>query len=171
MTVAQRSNSFLIVAILIISLMIHGMFILFFSLGRSAAGANVGADEFFVVNSLTIENAVYGEDPIMHVDREIRQPFPGTWFARIATSTGEWVCGNSGSSPYKPDARLPDVVRLFDFWLFIDANTPNQFCRKGFYPLPPGCYIVDTTWEIQDERVQPPRLVDVRSNEFCVTEE
>lgn len=168
MTMAQKRNSFLVVGIVAISLVIHLLFLVFFSLGRTVAGYDYRANEFFEVTSVEIENTPYGQDPQMHVDRTIHQAFSGTWIARIATTDGEWVCGNEGSAPYKPDARLPERLGLFDFWLFIDAEQPGQYCRDGYYPLPRGCYIVDTTWEIHDDRVTPPRLVSARSNEFCV---
>lgn len=171
MTKVQRTNSALVIAVMVISLTIHLLFLTFFSLGRTAAGYDFAADEFFQVHSVVIEDTQYGQDPQMHVERTIVQDFPGTWIARVATEDGEWVCGNEGSSPYRTDARLPDSIGLFDFWLFIDTEQPGQYCRDGYYPLPVGCYIVDTTWEVHDERVEPPRLVHARSNRFCVTEE
>ena len=171
MTAIQRTNSTLMIAVLVISLIIHVLFVVFFSLGRTVGGYDYPTNRFLRVESIFIENSVYGEDPLMQIDRTILQAFPGTWTTRIATNEGEWICGNSGTTPYSPDARLPEPTRLFDFWLFIDKNRPNEYCRGGYYPLPVGCYITDTTWEIHDDRVKPPRLVSSRSNEFCVTSE
>jgi len=167
----KHSNSWLTIAVLVLSLVIHFLFVTFYSLGQTVAGYAIPTDDFFVVTSVEIEDTPYGQDPQMRVDRTIVQAFPGVWVVRIATASGEWVCGNNGSTPYHPDATLPENIGLFDFWLFIDKEMPNKYCRQGFYPLPEGCYIVDTTWEIQDERAKPPRLVTNRSNEFCVTSE
>jgi len=172
MTRVHRVNTALTILVVALSLVLHMLFLIFFSIGRTTAGANYPVSSFFEVYSVFIEDTIYGMDPVMEVDRRVKKPFPGTWTTSISTTDGEWICGNTGAHPYNPNTSfLPNPTHLFDFWLFIDRSTPGQYCRENFYPLPIGCYVVDTVWEVHDDRIKPPRLVSNRSNEFCVIEE
>lgn len=125
-------------------------------------------DDFFIVETVEVMNTPFGMDPIMDVDRTILQPFRGEWTAVVRPTTSfEYVCGNHGFAPYRPDAELPEPVRLFDFWLF-DRGDPASLCRPDWYPLPRGCYVVDTTWDFTDPMSSQTLSVHARSNTFCI---
>ena len=126
------------------------------------------ANDFFIVRDVHVDNTPFGMDPVMTVDRTIVQPFRGEWTAVVRpTDSFEYVCGNHGFAPYRPDATLPDNLRLFDFWLF-DRGHPASLCRPEWYPLPRGCYVVDTTWDFIDPMSSQTLSVHVRSNTFCI---
>ena len=138
-----------------------------FMLGRGSVDVSYPED-FLVVHSVEIQNTPFGMDPLMSIDREIVQAFAGNWVATIRPAdTLEYACGNAGSAPYRPDAQIPEAPYLFDFWLF-DRGNGASLCREGFYPLPRGCYIVDTTWEFVDPLSLTTLSVHNRSNEFCI---
>lgn len=153
--------------LILIAITVAVVFLSAFAAGRKVIPHSVAGD-FITVSEVTVFNTPYGLDPKMSVDRVIHREFSARWVTTVRPIESlEYACGSSGSSPYRPDAGLPNNLYLFDFWLF-DKGDPASLCRKGFYPLPRGCYIVDTTWEFVDPLSLTTLAVHNRSSEFCI---
>lgn len=134
------------------------------------AGRNIGvieptADDFMTA-TVMVEDSVFGQDPVLHPDRTIHQSFRGRWTAEVNTASGEYVCSATDQTVYTPDSVSPETVRLFDWWMLARGN-PEALCLAGQYPLPVGCYYVDTVWEATNFEGQFVTIFN-RSNEFCV---
>ena len=158
------------VALTLMGALVLAIFVGSFLAGKESVEPSNPAD-YFIVDSVEVQDTLYGEDPTMDVDRTVLKPFFGSWVARVADEQGTWVCGNSGEAPYRPDARLPEDLRLFDYWL-LGGDNPAEFCRPGYYPLPAGqCYTVDTTWQWIDRATGNVLSTHRRTQRpFCVTE-
>lgn len=110
------------------------------------------------VRSVKVEDAMAGDDPIMHVDRAINTTFHGEYVAiikRKGIAGFSYFCSGIGGSDYRPDAVLPDPLHL-SWWVY-----PSR-CD-----LPPGRYLVDTLWRI-DTPSGVTREVRNRSNIFTI---
>lgn len=136
-----------------------------FYAGRTIGIYEPNPDDFLVADVM-IEDSFYGSDPILHPQRSINSSFRGTWTVEVNTATGEYVCSATDQTVYTPDSRTPDTVRLFDWWM-LARGTPQDLCLAGMYPLPVGCYYVDTVWEAVDFEGRAATIFN-RSNQFCV---
>lgn len=101
---------------------------------------NMGPQDFFIINDLTVSDAVVGQQPQVTYDRTIVRSFRGVWTAAVFAlpdrdGVNYGVCNNSGTADYEPAAKLPSTVSLE--W-FIEKD-----CG-----LKPGKYVLRTIWEI-----------------------
>ena len=121
--------------------------------------------DWYTVGAVTVQDARSGEDPQMSVDRIIHANFAGTWSAEVTSDDGKFVCSAKNVAKYTTYDRAPEAFGLFSWWLW-DGRTPQQQCIH--WPLPEGCYFVDTTWEFQPDGWRK-TSVSKRSNTFCIT--
>lgn len=132
--------------------------------GYSAYDRNVKssapATEFFEVKNINIPDFTQGTDPVMAYDRTIKKNFIGTFIVEIHKAEKDVhnaVCSNSATRTYKANEQPPDIVTLD--W-FVDRK-----CG-----LPPGQYVVETTWKIEAEGY-PAKEYSALSNVFRVLPE
>lgn len=126
------------------------------------------ADDFLVAD-VFVHDTLYGQDPLMNVERTVMKSFRGNWTVEVNTNEGIYVCSSSGGSIYTPDSITPTEITLFDWWM-LAGDDPESSCLPAFYPLPVDCYYVDTVWEATDFEGNFIAIFN-RSNEFCVIEE
>lgn len=113
------------------------------------------------IENLRVDDAKQGEPIRMYVDRKIQRPFSATWSATVrAVSDGKehLTCSTSALSDYKPAAKLPAKLSL-GWWT-------NNKCAT----LPPGAYVLTTTWLIHTGALVPDKTLTLTSNIFTVTE-
>lgn len=119
-------------------------------------------NEWFVVRSVSVGDAVQGDPVSMTVDRSILREFRATYTVEVRTFPGRAVqCVASDTLNYHPENQLPPVVTL-EWW----ANDGECAGAK----LPPGDYIVLTDWRIAApiEGMADP-VVHSESNIFTVS--
>lgn len=107
---------------------------------------------------LEVRSVYVAPDLSMVVDRTIKRPFRGEWTASVRKWDGGWisVCTATGSSPYKPDAKLPAKLDL-SWWTDGGCNT-----------LQPGKYMLTTAWTITGLGLLPDKVVSIDSQPFEV---
>lgn len=119
------------------------------------------AEWWLDVRSVTIANTTPGIQPTMVVDRSINQPFTGTYTVDVEKKmkSGRYavVCSAHSTTNYRPDAELPDDMRL-NWW------TWPVTCA-----IEPGRYRVETVWRIEAP-LFPDKTVSIMSNTFEVTD-
>lgn len=138
-----------------------------FYAGRNLGLASVSPDDFMEIE-VFVNDSKYGEDPILEIKRDIKQIFRAKWTVEVNASQGTFTCSASDSNIYTPDSTIPNKPTLFDFWMFARGD-PTRLCVSNRYPLPIGCYFLDTFWEANNfdgDFV----IIFNRSNEFCVRE-
>jgi hypothetical protein len=116
-------------------------------------------DHWFTVRSVTIPDFTVGTDPLIQYDRQIRQPFNGTWNVEIHPVGGEAdyaLCNGSGISFYEPKETLPKAGVTLSWFV-------GKECK-----LPEGQYIAQMHWEIRPVDV-PTKILQISSNNFHVT--
>lgn len=158
----MRTDTLVVIAIFLLIIMIGS--IGFYS-GRTVGYDKPNPDDFMIADVM-IEDSVYGQDPILHPRREIIRSFRVRWTVEVNTSEGQYICSATDQTVYTPDSQTPDTVRLFDWWM-LARGAPEDLCLSGMYPLPVGCYYVDTVWEAVDFEGRDATIFN-RSNEFCV---
>lgn len=117
------------------------------------------ASLWFTVAHVRVLDSKVGEPILMEVSREIHQPFFAEWVVVVRRERrGRWivVCPSIGQTDYRIDADLPDPLTL-EWWSNGDCGA-----------LPPGHYMVTTTWSIYPKQM-PAKQVRVESNEFDIT--
>jgi len=115
------------------------------------------ASFWFDVRSVRVFDSEAGQPVIMAVDRVINRDFRGEWIASIRTmKNGKWVpfCVARGSTNYSTDSTYPDPLTL-RWWTHPDCH-----------PLPPGKYLMRTTWVIKGESFLPDKIAQADSNIF-----
>lgn len=132
---------------------------LFLLLGFAAAHA-VSASWWLEVRSVRVFDAQAGAPVLMAVDRSIERDFYGDWSVSIRRwDAGGWVsyCQARGQANYATDSQLPDPLTL-QWWT-----------HPGCHPLPPGRYVMRTSWTVHpDMSVLPAKRVQADSNIFEV---
>lgn len=111
------------------------------------------------VESLRVDDASAGHPIRMYVDRRIHRPFSATWSATVreVNDGNEYLtCSSSSLSDYRPSAKLPASLTL-GWWT-------NGTCET----LPPGDYVLTTTWLIHTGSLVPNKTLSVSSNLFRV---
>jgi len=159
----MRSGAFLIIAALLAIITIANIG---FYAGRNLISPVMNSDDFMIVRSVIIQDSPFGQDPVMAVDRQVVQTFRGKWTVEVNTADGQYVCSATDETVYTPDARMPETVRLFNWWM-LGGRNPENLCLSDRYPLEVGCYYVDTVWEAVNMRSETATIFN-RSNEFCV---
>lgn len=108
-----------------------------------------------------VADGVVGTSPKMIVAREVTRPFRGRWIATVKKAQDEAEtspfykeCVAVGEADYRPETVFPPNLDL-NWWTF-----PVQ-CE-----LPPGTYIVDTSWKFHVMFLE--RTVRVVSNVFVI---
>ena len=124
--------------------------------------AQVAPAEWWLdVRSVVIANTTTGVQPVMMVDRSINQPFTGTYTVDVEKKmpSGRYavVCSARNSTNYRPDAELPEPLRL-NWW------TWPVTCA-----IEPGKYRVETMWRIEAP-LFPDKVVSIMSNTFEVAD-
>lgn len=115
------------------------------------------------VTSVRVLDA-YANEPIrMTVDRRIYSNFHGTWAAQVRVQRldgDELACPpGAGTQYYKRSSVLPQNLTL-GWWTEGKCET-----------LPPGHYVVETTWTIEPSAWPlPKKKIHVTSNTFEVRE-
>lgn len=115
-------------------------------------------ERWFVVSNVAVPDFIQGSDPIITYSRDVRLPFIGHWLADIHKAGSEStfpVCSGSGTSRYEPTDAMPDTGVTLSW--FMDKKCD----------LPPGKYILDTTWQIDPEGY-PQKTTRFTSNPFTV---
>lgn len=115
------------------------------------------ASFWFDVRAVRVFDVKDGEPVVMAVDRTIRHDFRGEWVASIRSlQNGKWIsyCTARGTTNYREDSVLPDPLTL-QWWTHPDCH-----------PLPPGKYMMRTTWVIKGESFLPDKLAQADSNIF-----
>lgn len=118
------------------------------------------ASFWFEVRDVRVFDSRAGQPAVMAVDRTIRRDFRGEWLVSIRRlEHGGWVsyCTARGESNYVRDSQLPDPLAL-SWWTYPSCN-----------PLPPGRYVMRTSWVITDPSFLPDKEVQADSNIFEVT--
>ena len=116
------------------------------------------ATQWLDVKSVHVYDTWEGEPPFMTVNRVIRQPFVGEWFATVRTisdGSNSFACLTEGRASYAVDAAMPGNLSL-DWW------THPVKCR-----MPPGRYRLDTIWIIRPAGY-PEKALFTQSNVFEV---
>ena len=111
------------------------------------------------IASVRVADGIEGKPVLMHVERTIHRDFAGTWgvSVRSLTDQGSMVaCAASAVSDYRTGADLPKVLTL-GWWT-------NGRCET----LPPGTYLVQTTWQIHGSGILPAKTVQATSNPFVI---
>lgn len=104
----------------------------------------------------------YANQPVhLLVDQRIRRDFHGTWLTHVRVQRlnggDELFCPSAGIGYYKKAEVLPSAVTL-GWWTGGECET-----------LPPGRYVVETTWTVEpDMWPLPPKRIRVVSNPFEV---
>lgn len=114
-------------------------------------------DEWMTVAGITVDSAVTGIDPTIHVDRAIHQPFVADWVASVREpeATGNVVvCTGRGRSDYLVESRLPRPTRL-SWWIGAPCD------------LTPGRYFLTTVWTI-DLPGEIQKIIRRNSNVFTI---
>ena len=114
------------------------------------------------LDSVRVADGVVGQPVVMHVQRTIHRDFTGTWgvTVRALEDTGTFVaCAASAVSDYRIGSDLPEVITL-GWWT-------NGRCET----LPPGTYLVQTTWQILGSGIMPAKTVQATSNPFVIYRE
>lgn len=110
--------------------------------GTSAWTRWAPASEWFVVDSVHVEDSSVGFPPAMEVQRTIKQTFAASWNVNVdqLNDRGRFVqmCAANGSGHYEPDKDLPLNLTL-TWWTFPVNCAPAEL----------GRYRVDTVWTIQ----------------------
>lgn len=115
------------------------------------------ASFWFEVRSVRVFDANAGAQVVMAVDRAIKRDFRGEWLASIRRlENGRWVsfCTARGAANYGADSQLPDPLTL-RWWTYPDCH-----------PLPPGKYVMRTTWTVKGFSLMPDKDVTADSNIF-----
>ena len=117
------------------------------------------ASWWFDVRSISVASGLVSEKLAMTVDRTIKRPFVAGWSVTLRQWDGGWVvvCRATGDGDYRLDAKFPTNLTLA-WW------TANQ-C----HPLPPGKYMLSTTWTIRGLGIIPDKIVQATSNTFEIT--
>jgi hypothetical protein len=85
---------------------------------------------WYVLQSVTIPDALFGQPVAVHVDREIRRPFLGQYTVTVLdVATGQTICTGGARTNYDPERALPPQVTL-DWW--TDGAEPP--CEGALYP-------------------------------------
>lgn len=129
-------------------------------LGQSVLQSNLPASWWFEPGAVRVEDAVYGECPVLNFDREINRPFRADWTVTVLrrSPSGGWYTFGTyqGSNDYRPDNSLPDDLDLC-WWTW---QTELQ--------LLPGEYRVNTLWVVMPPNGGP-REIRRTSNAFNVS--
>ena len=118
------------------------------------------ASDWLEVKKLHVYDAWKGEQPYMHVNRFIKQPFYSEWTVtvrNVSDGTLSHACIAEGRASYATDARLPPDTNLA-WWTF-----PTK-C-----PLDVGWYRLDTEWRIHAPNF-PMKYLRKQSNIFEIHE-
>ena len=111
------------------------------------------------IDSVRVADGTEGRPILMHVERTIHRDFSGTWGVSVRSLTGQGSmvsCAASAVSSYRTGADLPEVLTL-GWWR-------NGRCET----LPPGTYLVQTTWQIHGSGILPAKTVQATSNPFVI---
>lgn len=117
------------------------------------------ASYWLEVNTVRVFDSKSGDPVVMAVDRRIHRDFRGEWMASIRRlESGGWVafCQAEGKANYARDSQLPEPLTL-KWWTHPDCN-----------PLPPGKYVMRTTWVVKGASVLPDKEVQADSNIFQI---
>lgn len=113
---------------------------------------------YFDPQKLVVPNTRPHESVVMLFEREINKNFLGRWSVTVRRFTDHGptvVCSAAGQANYKTDSILPDPLTL-DWWT-------EGACKT----LPPGDYMISTTWEIYPV-LWPEKQISIDSNIFQV---
>lgn len=113
------------------------------------------------IDSVRVADGIEGKPVLMHVERTIHRDFTGTWGVSVRRLTDQGqgsmvACAASAVSDYRIDEYLPVVLTL-GWWT-------NGRCET----LPPGTYLVQTTWQIHGSGILPAKTVQAASNPFVI---
>ena len=117
------------------------------------------ASWWFEVHDVRVSDGKAGEQITMVVGREIKRDFEGSWsvsIRQIDEAATKLACVASSKTDYRTDAQLPAVLTI-GWWT-------NGVCST----LPPGHYVLTTTWYIYPP-IGPTKTVRRVSNIFKVT--
>lgn len=113
------------------------------------------------IDSVRVADGIEGKPVLMHVERTIHRDFTGTWGVSVRRLTDQGqgsmvACVASAMSDYRIDEYLPGLLTL-GWWT-------NGRCET----LPPGTYLVQTTWQIHGSGTLPAKTVQAASNPFVI---
>lgn len=119
------------------------------------------ASFWYEVNAVRVFDTKSGDPVIMAVDRKIHRDFRGEWIASIRRleSIG-WVafCQAEGKANYAKDSQLPEPLTL-KWWTHPNCNQ-----------LPPGKYVMRTSWVVKGVGIFPDKEVQADSNIFQISD-
>lgn len=127
----------------------------------SAVKEAIPATEWFSVRNISVPDFVKGEDPAVIYDREVKQPFSGTWNVEVhpvSAAVDYPVCTGSGTNLYKPNEALPEKGVTLS-WLV------GRVCN-----LSEGQYNLEVNYELRP-RGYPAKQYSATSNIFRVLPE
>lgn len=129
---------------------------------RGQAISNYNVRDIFDPRSVSVGNAVQGEPIPIGVERTIYEVFHGTWIVEVREfPTMAAVCTATEALRYTPEATLPEGIDL-TWWTNGDPECNND-------TLPPGEYVVVTTWIVHNDLPDvPDQSITVVSNPFSI---
>lgn len=140
-----------------VSFLIAGIILLLVAIGLHFAPSTFWIE----VRSIRVFDAQAGEPVLMAVDRTIKRPFSGKWVVsvrRLMTSGRQSLyCTASGETDYQVDSEYPEPLTL-RWWTFPNCD-----------PLPPGTYVINTTWTVEGDGFLLNRRITKSSNIFQIT--
>lgn len=121
---------------------------------------NYDVRETMDVRSVGVGDSVFGDPVILAVDREVHQPFHGSYVVEVRTFPHRTiVCTASDSLLYDPDAQMPEPITLL--WWANDECSGTDLVK--------GEYIIITSWVVQNDLdYVPDQKITVESNKFTV---
>lgn len=121
--------------------------------------AAIDPSRFITIDSVFVNDALVGTDPIMLIDSEVLLEFPGKYTVIIKDAlTSEAICTADDKLTYKPRSAKLNPKPLS--WWADDGECSG-------IDLPVGAYYIDTTWWIYHGVVgYEPSTVNFVSNVF-----
>ena len=118
-------------------------------------------ENFLRVHSVSVGNAIEGENVPIRADAEILQDFWATYTVQVRTFPARaTVCTASDRVPYHSGGSYPETVTLE--WWADDGECSGR-------ALIPGEYVIVTSWTIENDHHEiPPQTITVDSNPFVV---
>lgn len=120
---------------------------------------NVPAENWFVVNAISVPDHTRGSNPEMTYDRLIKEEFQGFWVVEVQRQIpdGRWVleCSGSGVSDYEFQDYIPNNTVTWDWFV------------GGCKDVPAGTYRLRASWKMK-RADWPEKDVVAYSNRFEV---